>query len=97
MNGLAFTWDASKAESNWKKHQVAFEEARTVFYDEHARLIYDPDHSRTEDRYLLLGLSVQLRLLVVSHTYRGEGSVIRIISARRATRAEHRQYSAYLR
>ena len=97
MEGLTFDWDPAKARLNQGKHGVSFEEAQTAFYDENARLIYDPDHSQTEDRYLLLGLSASLRLVVVSHTYRAEETVIRIISARRATKQEQRQYASYLR
>ena len=97
MEGLTFTWDPTKAETNKNKHSVTFEEAQTVFYDENARLIYDPDHAETEDRFILLGFSARLRLLVVSHTYRADETLIRIISARRATRKEQRQYAEYLR
>jgi hypothetical protein len=97
MDDLTFTWDPDKAKTNNTKHGVSFEEARSVFYDENARLIFDPDHSETEDRFILLGLSAQLRLLVVSHTYRKDETVIRIISARRATKKEQRYYSGYLR
>ena len=97
MEGLTFTWDPTKAETNKNKHRVTFKEAQTVFYDENARLIYDPDHAETEDRFILLGFSARLRLLVVSHTYRVDETLIRIISARRATRKEQRQYAEYLR
>ena len=97
MRGLTFDWDRDKAQRNKSKHGVSFEEAQTVFYDENARLIYDPDHSESEDRFLLLGLSANIRLVVVSHTYRAEETVIRIISARKATKQEQRQYAAYLR
>ncbi len=97
MKGLTFRWDPKKAETNQGKHGVSFEEAQTVFHDENARLIFDPDHSNTEDRFLLLGLSAQLRLLVVSHTYREAEAVIRIISARKATRQEQHQYNDSLR
>ena len=97
MERLTFKWDPSKAEANNAKHGVSFEEAETVFYDENARLIYDPDHSSEEDRFILLGLSAQLRLLVVSHIYRNEETVIRIISARKATKKEQGQYNEYLR
>jgi uncharacterized protein len=70
MDEIEFDWDERKALNNEQKHGVSFEEAQTIFYDENARLSYDPDHSRLEDRYLLLGMSEQLRMLVVSHTYR---------------------------
>ena len=85
MPALRFEWDNRKAAANLRKHGVSFEEARSVFFDEQARLIDDPDHSEEEDRFVLLGLSGALRLLLVCHCYRSEGEVIRIISARRAT------------
>ena len=89
---LRIEWDPTKAAINKRKHGVSFEDAQTVFSDERARLIDDPDHSEEEERFLLLGLSSSLRLLVVAHCYRGEGSVIRIISARKADRDEERFY-----
>lgn len=92
MSNLRIEWDPRKAEANRKKHGVSFEDAQTVFSDERARLIDDPDHSEEEERFLLLGLSSSLRLLVVAHCYRSDGNVIRIISARKATREEERFY-----
>ena len=92
MAVLRFEWDSRKAAANLRKHGVSFEEARSVFFDEQARLIDDPDHSEQEDRFVLLGLSSALRLLLVCHCYRSEGEVIRIISARRATRTEVKFY-----
>ena len=92
MSFLRFEWDPAKAIANVRKHGVSFEDAQTVFSDERARLIDDPDHSQDEERFVLLGLSSSLRLLVVAHCYRSEGGVIRIISARRATRTEERSY-----
>lgn len=92
MNELRFEWDEKKSLSNKKKHGISFEEAQTVFLDENALLIHDPDHSREEDRFVLLGMSFKLRLLIVCHCYRKSKNIIRIISARRATRAEHKQY-----
>ena len=89
---LRFEWDSRKAAANLRKHGISFEEAKTVFYDEHARLIDDPDHSEEEERFVLLGLSGALRLLIVCHCYRSAGEVIRIISARKATRAESKFY-----
>ena len=74
MEGLTFDWDPDKAQRNRSKHGVSFEEAQAAFYDENARLIYDPDHSESEDRFLLLGLSAHMRLVVVSHTCRAEES-----------------------
>ena len=92
MSTLQFEWDARKATTNEKKHDVSFEEARSVFYDERARLIDDPDHSEDEARFILLGLSSSLRLLVVCHCYRSDDNVIRIISARKATAGESKSY-----
>jgi hypothetical protein len=92
MSTLSFEWDDEKALSNLKKHQVSFEDAKTVFYDEHAKLIDDPDYSDAEDRFVILGLSASLKLLVVCHCYRGQDDVIRIISARKATRSESKFY-----
>ena len=89
---LRFEWDPRKAAANFRKHGVSFEDAESVFADERARLIDDPDHSADEDRFLLLGLSSSLRLLVVAHCYREAGGIIRIISARKATREEQRFY-----
>jgi uncharacterized protein len=97
MDEIEFDWDERKALNNEQKHGVSFEEAQTIFYDENARLSYDPDHSRLEDRYLLLGMSEQLRMLVVSHTYRQSSEQIRLISARLATRQEILQYQEFLR
>jgi len=92
MSTLRFEWDERKASANAKKHGVTFEEARSIFVDERARLIDDPDHSEDEDRFVLLGLSSSLRLLLVCHCYRQEGNVIRIISARKATSRESKSY-----
>ena len=92
MSDLKFTWDKAKNTRNLKKHGVSFEEAKTVFYDDQARLIPDPDHSEDEDRYILLGVCSQLRVLVVCHCYREKGETIRIISARKANKSEKRQY-----
>ena len=93
MNNLNFEWDAHKAAANAKKHGVSFEESKSVFVDERAKLINDPDHSDDEDRFVLLGLSGALRLLLVCHCYRGDGNVIRIISARKASAKESKSYS----
>jgi len=92
MKPITFDWDTAKNIANRKKHGISFEEAQTVFVDEHALLIHDPDHSSDEDRFVLLGLSAKFRLLVVSHSYRKSDMVIRIISARKATRKEQKQY-----
>lgn len=88
MSELRFDWDPVKAEANLRKHGVSFEEARTVFYDDFAVEFYDDEHSDWEDRFLLLGLSAQLRLLLVCHCYRESESVIRLISAQEATKSE---------
>jgi uncharacterized DUF497 family protein len=92
MSALHFEWDDKKATANVKKHGISFEEAKSVFRDERAKLINDPDHSEDEDRFILLGLSETLRLLVVCHCYRGENHIIRIISARKATSKESKSY-----
>ena len=92
MSTLRFEWDERKANSNARKHGVTFEEARSVFVDERAKLIDDPDHSEDEDRFVLLGVSSALRLLLVCHCYREEGNVIRIISARKASSRESESY-----
>ena len=88
MNALHFEWDEAKAQANRKKHGVSFDEAKSVFMDDRARLMPDPDHSEDEERFVLLGYSAGLKLLVVCHCYRVEGRVIRLISARKATRQE---------
>ena len=92
MTDIRFEWDKAKAARNKRKHGVSFEEAQTVFYDEHALELFDPDHSEREDRFIMLGVSFKLRLLVVCHCVRETQSLIRIISARRATRHEAKQY-----
>ena len=94
---LVFEWDEGKNRANRKKHGVSFEEARSAFLDENARVLPDPGHSEEEDRFVLLGLSTSLRILLVCHCYREEESVIRIISARKADRDEQRQYRWWLR
>jgi hypothetical protein len=89
---LRFDWDARKNAANKRKHGISFEEARTVFYDDHALLIEDPDENDEEDRFVLLGISAALRMLVVCHCYREKDSLIRIISARKANRKEREDY-----
>jgi uncharacterized protein len=89
---IAFIWDQRKSVTNRKKHGVSFEEARDVFYDEDAIRYFDPDSSEGEDRFLMLGMSAKLRILIVSHCYRGDDSTIRIISARKATKGEEEAY-----
>jgi uncharacterized protein len=94
MSAPRFDWDPAKARENLRKHGVSFEEARTVFDDEQALLLDDRDHSLGEQRFILLGLSAPLRLLLVVHSYREDDERIRIISARKATRSERAQYGA---
>jgi uncharacterized protein len=92
MGELRFEWDPRKAAANVRKHGVSFEEAQTVFADEHGLVIDDPEHSTEEDRFILLGQSASSRLLIVVHCYRAGEHMIRIISARKADRLERRQY-----
>jgi len=95
MDALRFQWDERKNRSNTKRHGVSFEEARSAFLDDNARLIDDPDHSGVEDRFILMGVSELLRILVVCHCYREDGDgedIIRIISARRANDEERMSY-----
>jgi len=92
MSTLRFEWEPRKASANLKKHGVSFEEAKSVFYDERAKLIDDPEHSENEERFILLGLSHFLRVILVCHCYRSEDNVIRIISARKATPTESKSY-----
>jgi uncharacterized protein len=92
MKDLCFTWDENKNKINLRKHGVSFEEARTAFLDENAKLYFDPDHSDVEDRFILLGLSFRLHILVVCHCYRQSDAVIKIISARKADKREQDDY-----
>jgi uncharacterized protein len=92
MVSILFEWDENKSSLNKEKHGISFKEAQTVFYDEDALLIHDPDHSHEEDRFILIGLSSSIRMLVVCHCYRKNDEVIRIISARKATHSEQKQY-----
>lgn len=92
MKELTFEWDKEKDLSNQEKHGVSFEEAKSVFFDENAVEFYDFDYSHNEERFLLLGFSEKLRLLLVCHCYRKDDEVIRIISARRATKNEQKEY-----
>jgi uncharacterized DUF497 family protein len=89
---IKFVWDEQKSATNLKKHGVSFEEAKTVFYDENAIIIHDPEHSDEEDRFILLGVSFVNRILVVCHCYRENESIVRLISARKATSREKEQY-----
>lgn len=96
MNEIDFAWDPDKAERNSQKHGISFEEAASAFYDPQARILYDPDHSQDEERYILLGISEVSQLLMVCHVYKENGCLIRLISARRATKNERRQYQEFL-
>ena len=93
MAQIAFSWDDKKSKSNKKKHGIPFEEAQTVFFDESATEFFDPDHSENEDRFLMLGISYRLRVLIVSYCFPKDDSEIRIISARKATKKEQDVYS----
>jgi len=97
MSMPRFEWDDAKNRANKRKHGISFEEARTTFLDENARVISDPEHSDDEERFVLLGLSISMRVLVVCHCYRQNDDVIRIISARKADRDEIKQYQWWLR
>ena len=92
MEHLQFQWDERKNRSNQKKHGVSFEEASSVFYDEYAIQFFDPDHSEEEDRFILLGMSVKQRILVVCHCFREADAVVRLISARKVDRQEENDY-----
>jgi uncharacterized protein len=92
MNSPKFEWDARKNATNRRKHGISFEEARTAFLDDNARVIPDPEHSEDEERFVLLGLSTSVRVLIVCHCYRQRGDVVRIISARKADQDEINQY-----
>ena len=92
MLDIQFAWDEIKNRANKKKHGVSFEEAQTVFLDENAIRYFDPDHSENEDRFIMLGISYALRILVVCHCYREDDTVIRIISARKADKGEEQEY-----
>lgn len=92
MKKIKFEWDENKNRTNQNKHKISFEEAKTVFYDDEALVIDDPEHSEEEERFIILGLSNKTNLLVVCHCYRASDTVIRIISARKATATETKQY-----
>ena len=89
---IKFEWDPPKAAANLKKHQVSFDEAKSVFYDEFAVQFFDEEHSSDEERFLMLGMSSGAKLLLVCHCEREHGEVIRIISARKATKRESAFY-----
>ena len=89
---MQFDWDPPKAAANLRKHHISFDEAKTVFYDDFAIQFFDEEHSTEENRFLLLGMSSSAKLLLVCHCERGQGEVIRVISARKATRREASHY-----
>ncbi len=89
---MRFIWDQNNNLANIKKHGISFEEAENVFFDDNARLIPDPEHSISEERFIILGVTNKLRFLVVVHTYKEDDNVIRIISARKATKTELKYY-----
>ena len=97
MKMIEFEWDENKNRINIEKHGIAFEEAATVFYDDYAILFDDPDHSAEEERFLILGITRRENLCIVSHCYRGKDEIIRIISARKATKHEMKTYNEYRR
>jgi hypothetical protein len=92
MSGIQFKWDENKNRKNKRDHGVSFEEAQTVFLDENAIRFFDPDHLEEEDRFIMLGISFRLRVLVVCHCYRDNDEVIRLISARKADKEECKDY-----
>ena len=92
MKNLHFEWDEAKNQANIQKHGVSFDEAKSVFSDDYALLIADPDHSDDEDRFILLGLSSKLKLLLVCHCFEADDGLIRIISCRKAKGQEIKKY-----
>jgi uncharacterized protein len=94
MEGLQFIWDEKKNQANRRKHGVTFEEAQTAFFDERAKVYFDPDHSENEERFILLGVRYRLRTVIVCHCYREEELLIRIVSARKADRREQVDYGS---
>ena len=96
MKTISFVWDENKEEENLRKHKISFKDAQTVFIDPNARMIFDPEHSDEEERFILLGISSALKLLVVCHCYQENDIIIRIISARKANKKEQKQYGSFL-
>jgi uncharacterized DUF497 family protein len=92
MNKITFQWDEQNNKINQEKHDISFEEAESVFFDDYAVQFWDDEHSQDEERFLLLGLSSKMRILMVVHCFREEDSIIRIISARKATKNESNEY-----
>lgn len=96
MKTIRFEWDENKNQINKIKHGIDFNEAKTVFYDDNAIIFDDPEHSIEEERFLILGVSGYENLCIVSHCYRDEDNIIRIISARKATKNETKTYIKYV-
>ena len=96
MDTIRFEWDNNKNAVNIKKHRISFEEASTVFYDDRAILFDDPEHSYEEDRFLIIGTTMSLKICIVSHCYREDDEIIRIISARKANKVEQNIYEKNL-
>ncbi len=96
MDDLSFVWDPAKDSANQAKHGISFDEAKTAFFDDFARVIADPEHSELEERLILLGMSIKLNVLVVCHCYFEKEHTVRIISARKADPSERAQYAHYL-
>lgn len=92
MNKITFQWDEQKNKINQQKHGISFEEAESVFFDDYAVQFWDEDHSQEEERFLLLGISSKMRRLLVVHCFREEDSIIRVISARKPTKNESKEY-----
>lgn len=90
---MIFEWDSAKNKTNLRKHGIDFEEAKTVFYDEHGIVFDDPAHSSEEERFIILGMSLKSNICIVCHCYRQDEKVIRIISARKATKKEENRYA----
>ncbi len=95
MSFISFEWDENKNKTNKKKHGISFEEARSAFYDQYARVIEDPDHSKGEERFILIGRSYYMNLLIVCHCYKPKNEKIRLISARKATKKESKEYGEF--
>lgn len=90
---MRFEWDGNKNQINQQKHGISFEEAQTVFYDDHAILFDDPEHSIGEERFLIIGVTENEKICIVSHCYKDKEDTIRIISARPATKNEKKVYT----
>lgn len=95
MKNLKFEWDSNKNRDNIKKHKISFEEAKEVFYDDNAILFDDPEHSIFEDRFLIIGRIRNMNIYVVSHCYKEKNDIIRLISARKATKKEKETYERW--